>query len=133
MSEFDWGHWTPPTDVSALPDETAGFVYRITDSNGKYYIGCKLTQSRKKLKPLKGKKRKRIIIKDSDWRTYCSSSGKIAEDVKINKDKFKFEILSFHPSKSTMKLEETRMIIEHIYDPLCWNEMVNIRIRIAKG
>ena len=128
MSDYDWGHWTPPENITEIPDDTLGFIYRITDSGGKYYIGCKQTEKITKLKPLKGKKRKRIVIKESDWRTYCSSSGKIAEDVKLNKDKFKFEILSFHPSKSTLKLEETKQIIEHIYDPKCWNEMVNIRV-----
>jgi hypothetical protein len=133
MEKFDWGHWSPPKNHSSgIPDDTIGFVYKITDSKGKYYIGCKQTTKKSTRKPLKGKTRKRIVIQESDWRNYCSSSGKIAEDVKRNKDKFKFEILSFHDSKSSMKLEETKQIIENIYDPLCWNEMINIRIRVAK-
>jgi len=132
MSKFDWGHWLPPKNIDTIPENTIGFVYKITDSNGKFYIGCKLTVKTIKRPPLKGKKRRRICEVDSDWRKYCSSSGKIAEDVEKNGDKFKFEILSFHESKSSMKIEETKQIIENIYDPKCWNEMINIRLRVVK-
>jgi hypothetical protein len=47
-----------------------GFVYLLTDPDGKKYIGKKLFVSRRKLPPLKGKTRKRTVIKESDWKTY---------------------------------------------------------------
>lgn len=130
---FDWGHWCPPEGVESIPDNTIGFVYKITDkSSGKYYIGCKQTYKKIRRKPLKGKKRVRIDYKDSDWRTYCSSSGVIAESVKDNESNFKFEILSFHESKTSLKIEETRQILNNVYDPKCYNEVINIRLRVLK-
>ena len=56
-----------------------GFVYMITErSSDKKYIGKKFFWSRRRLPPLKGKTRKRIVIKESDWKTYYGSS----EDLK---------------------------------------------------
>ena len=56
-----------------------GFVYMITErSSAKKYIGKKFFWSRRRLPPLKGKTRKRIVIKESDWKTYYGSS----EDLK---------------------------------------------------
>ena len=56
-----------------------GFVYMITErSSNKKYIGKKFFWSRRRLPPLKGKNRKRIVIKESDWKTYYGSS----EDLK---------------------------------------------------
>ena len=47
-----------------------GFVYLITDTaNSKKYIGKKLFWSTRRLKPLKGKTRKRVQVKESDWTT----------------------------------------------------------------
>lgn len=130
LEKQDFGHWECNKDI---PEDAIGFVYKITDINlKKYYIGIKLLYSTRTLPPLKGQKRKRKVTKDSDWRKYCSSSGKISEKIKANKELFKFQILSFHPSKSLLKLEEARMVIENINDPDCYNEMVNLRIRIPK-
>ena len=48
-----------------------GFVYELEDkSNGKKYIGKKLLWSKRRLPPLKGKKRKRTQIKESGWKDY---------------------------------------------------------------
>ena len=72
-----------------------GFVYIITDlSNGKKYVGKKKFISKTKRPPLKGKTRKRTIIKQSDWMDYYGSS----EEVKLlveqyGRDNFKREIL----------------------------------------
>lgn len=128
---IDWGHWTCN---QIIPADAIGFVYKITDiALGKYYIGIKLLHKTIKRPPLKGKKRKRISVVDSDWRTYCSSSGHIAEKIKANEELFHFEILSFHPSKSLLKLEEAKLVIENIFDPNCYNEMINLRLRFPKN
>ena len=52
-----------------------GFVYLITRLNAlegepKFYIGCKKLKSKRKLPPLKGAKRKRTVVKKSDYETY---------------------------------------------------------------
>ena len=55
-----------------------GFVYELEDkSNGKKYIGKKLLWSKRRLPPLKGKKRKRTQIKESDWKDYYGSNDEV--------------------------------------------------------
>lgn len=128
----DYGHWD--CSFETIPEDSIGFVYRITDKNtGKFYIGCKQLFKQIKRPPLKGKKRKRICKVDSDWKTYCSSSGVISESIQESKDNYSFEILSFHSSKSSLKIEEARIIIENIYNPMCYNEVVNLRCRVNKS
>ena len=128
----DWGHWECQYD--SIPEDALGFVYRITDlETNKFYIGCKQLYKQIKRPPLKGQKRKRICQVESDWKTYCSSSGLISESIKENEEGYKFEILSFHDSKSSLKIEEARLIIENIYDSMCLNEVVNLRCRIKKS
>jgi hypothetical protein len=133
MSDFDFGHWECKF-ADSIPEDTIGFLYKITEkSSSKYYYGIKQTVSKRTLPPLKGKKRKRKKIVESDWRTYTSSSGIIKESIEKNKDNYEFEILSFHDSKSSLKIAETKIILEHIFDENCYNECVNIRLRIPKG
>lgn len=50
-----------------------GFIYRITFSNGQMYIGKKVLHHKKTLPPLKGKKRKRVQTRESDWLSYWGS------------------------------------------------------------
>lgn len=59
-------------------DGNAGFVYEITDTlNGKKYIGKKKLSSTRTLKPLKGQKRKRKVVSESDWESYYGSSEEV--------------------------------------------------------
>ena len=59
-------------------DGNAGFVYEITDTlNGKKYIGKKKLSSTRTLKPLKGQKRKRRVVSESDWESYYGSSEEV--------------------------------------------------------
>jgi hypothetical protein len=128
----DFGHWK--TVFDSIPEDAIGFVYRITHkSSNKFYIGCKQLYSTIRKPPLKGKKRKRIVKKDSDWKKYTSSSGVIKEDIEQNKEDYEFEILSFHDSKSSLKIEEAKLIIENIYNPQCYNQIVNLRVRVNKS
>ena len=61
--------------TSDMISDNVGFVYQITNlQNGKKYIGKKWFWSTKKLPPLKGKKRKRTVKKESDWMKYFGSS-----------------------------------------------------------
>lgn len=64
--------------TSEMIGDYVGFVYVITDvSNGKKYVGKKLFRSKTKLPPLKGKTRKRTVIKESDWKDYFGSSDEV--------------------------------------------------------
>ena len=60
--------------------DLAGFVYLITDlNNGKKYVGKKNLWSTRRLRPLKGQKRRRVKKLESDWRDYFGSN----EEVKL--------------------------------------------------
>ena len=74
-----WYHNGKPF-TSDMIDDNLGFVYIITNTkNNKLYIGKKGLMSKRRLPPLKGAKRKRIKIVETDWKTYCGSS----EEVKL--------------------------------------------------
>ena len=54
--------------TSEMIEDYVGFVYLITDkSNDKKYVGKKLLTSKRKLPPLKGKTRRRTVVKETDW------------------------------------------------------------------
>lgn len=92
-----------------IADGYIGFVYEITDvSNGKKYIGKKLLVTRRKRPPLKGQKRKRIDIIQSDWEKYCGSSETIKLMVKDRANDFHREILEFCRAKGELSYIEAK-------------------------
>jgi len=97
-------HWTYEGNefTTADIDGYYGFVYRITNNrNGHDYIGRKYFKSKRKLKPLKGKKRKRTKIVETDWADYWGSSERLKEDIEIfGKENFKREIIHLCKSRS---------------------------------
>ena len=104
---MDKGHWEFPHDIDI--NEWFGFIYRITEiATGKEYIGKKQFHSYCR-KAVKGKKRKKIMVTENDWKTYTSSSSHINEAIKlIGKDKFKFEIQSLHSTRGSLVYAEIR-------------------------
>lgn len=109
-----------------------GFVYRITClANNKKYIGKKQFWSNQKRPPLKGKKRGRRVIKESDWKEYYGSSNDLKEDLKkYGKDSFKREILELTTCKwesayleLMWQLKENAILREDYY-----NGIINLRI-----
>ena len=96
------------------PEEFFGFVYLITNKkSGKKYIGRKYFGTTRRVK-VKGKKRRKVIRKDSNWKTYTGSSKVLNADIqKIGKDNFKFQILILGKTKGQVNyLEEN---IHHRY------------------
>ena len=128
---MDTGHWILAESVK-ITDETFGFIYKITNIiTNKKYIGKKQCQSRIKRKPLKGKTRNRIDFKESDWKSYTSSSNDLNEDIRTyGKDKFRFEILRTCDSKWALAYFEIKEQIEK--DVLMredyYNGIINVRI-----
>jgi hypothetical protein len=96
--------------TSDMINEYVGFVYVITDlSNNKKYVGKKLFQSKRKAPPLKGKTRKRTIIKESDWQDYFGSSDEVKQLVEdLGRDNFHREILHLCNSKGEMSYLEAK-------------------------
>jgi len=80
--------WTyegrPITELSDMPEDTFGFIYKITNGKtGQYYIGKKQVVSIRKRKfgkreiaALEDKRMKKyeMVQKESDWKTYRSSN-----------------------------------------------------------
>ena len=87
-----------------------GFVYCITDlSNNKKYVGKKNFLSKRRLPPLKGKSRKRTVIKESDWQNYFGSSDEVKALVEEHGAKnFHREILHLCNSKGEMSYLEAK-------------------------
>ena len=99
--------WFHIGEVYETPEESHyGFVYLITNLHtGKMYVGKKLFWF-KKIKTLKGK-RKRYLV-ESDWKSYFGSSISLNEDVKrLGDDQFKREILHLCVSKGECSYYET--------------------------
>jgi len=128
---MDLGHWLLGEDV-ILTDDTFGFIYEITNTvTSKKYIGKKQCKSKLKRKPLKGKKNKRIEIKESDWKEYTSSSTELNEDIKkFGKDKFIFKILRACGSKWELAYFEIREQLERnvLMRDDYYNGIINVRI-----
>jgi len=128
---MDTGHWLLTEGIS-LTDNTFGFIYLITNlTNNKKYIGKKQCISKFKRKPLKGKKNKRIEYKESDWKTYTSSSESLNEDIsKLGISNFKFEIIKVCNSKWELAYEEAKEQIsrEVLLREDYYNGILNLRI-----
>ena len=130
---LDLGHWTCKESLTELP---FGFVYIITNlSNGMKYIGKKQIVKKTKRPPLKGKKRKRIIVGESDWKTYTGSSDRLNADIeKLGKNKFKFEIIRSCGTKSELAYMETfyQFQSEALLREDYYNGILNVRIGKVK-
>jgi hypothetical protein len=128
---MELGHWVL-TEGVILTENTFGFIYEITNTiNQKKYIGKKQCKSKLKRKPLKGKKNKRIEIKESDWREYTSSSNDLNEDIKnYGKDKFIFKILRACGSKWELAYFEIKEQLQRevLLKDDYYNGIINVRI-----
>ena len=102
----DLGHWEPDLDFSI--DDYFGFVYKITNiQTQRSYIGRKQFHSYTR-KKIKGKKNRKKIVRESDWRTYTGSSDILNEDIqRMGKDKFIYTILKLCATKRDLGYTET--------------------------
>jgi len=86
------------------PYEAEGFVYLIIEkSTGKKYIGKKSYWNYSK-----GKR-----VRQSNWKTYASSSSEISAKVADNKDDYEFIMLAEAPDKSALNYLEIKSQIEY--------------------
>jgi hypothetical protein len=128
---MDTGHWLVNEDVYMF-NNMFGFIYEITNKvNGKKYIGKKQCVRKIRRKPLKGKTRNRIDQKESDWKTYTSSSKELNEDIqKYGKENFEFRILKICGSKWELAYQEAKLQFENnvLLDDSFYNGVINLRI-----
>lgn len=126
--------WVYKGEEFFLPDDKniIGFVYCITDTiSDKKYIGKKVFYSTRKLPPLKGKKRKRTKIVESDWMSYYGSSdivNKILQE--SGTERFHREILYLCNTKAEMSylelLEQIRRNV--LFREDYYNNIIQVRI-----
>lgn len=119
---MDTGHWNFPHEFN--PDDWFGFIYRITEvSTGREYIGKKQFHQYLK-KAVKGKVNKKSVKKESDWKTYTSSSTHINLAIEANgKVNYTFNIESLHKTRAALVYAEVRcQILEDV-----------LRVRLADG
>jgi len=109
-----------------------GFVYEVNDTaNGKKYIGKKGFWSTRRLQPLKGKKRKRVVKKESDWKTYYGSNEEIKLLVEASDpERWERRILRLCTSKGEMSYYEAKEQIERnvLFDDSYYNEFIGLKI-----
>lgn len=128
---MDLGHWILAEGLK-IEENSFGFVYNIINkSSGKEYIGKKQFKHKVKKKPLKGKKRKRIDNKESDWKDYTGSSNDLNEDIKkYGKNNFEFIIIKICNSKWELSYEEIKEQIKRdvLLSEKFYNGIINVRI-----
>tara|TARA_B100001287_G_scaffold160399_1_gene134824 strand:- start:211 stop:666 length:456 start_codon:yes stop_codon:yes gene_type:complete len=74
-------------DITDFPKDTYGFIYEVVHQpTGLKYLGKKVLYFNRTLPPLKGQKRKRKVVKESDWKDYYGSHPQIKDLIKECKD-----------------------------------------------
>jgi len=112
-----------------------GFIYRITNIiNGHDYVGRKYFKTKRKLKPLKGRKNKRIKVVETDWQDYWGSSKRLLEDIeKYGKENFKREIIMLCDTRGNTNYYEAKIQFDE--DVLLREDNYNgiIAVKIGAG
>jgi hypothetical protein len=108
--------------IEDFPQETFGFIYIVTHKpSGKSYIGKKVlyhnvkkTLTKKELAEQTGpgrKPTKKVVTKESDWKTYYGSAKPILELIKDGKqEEFTREILQLVPNKKLLTYYECKFL-----------------------
>ena len=96
----------PVSTLKDIPEGVIGFVYLITNRDtGFYYVGKKSIYSTRKLPPLQGKLRKRVVTKESDWTGYKSSNKDVQRWTNVDKS-----ILDWAYSKKELTYLENKAL-----------------------
>ena len=102
-------HWLyEGKNFDTIPNGHFGFIYLITNTqSGRKYIGRKYFYSTRRIK-VKGRKLRKVVRKESDWKSYIGSNKTLKNDVnRLGKKNFKFEILILGETKGQVNyLEE---------------------------
>jgi len=107
----------PVESLQDIPEGAIGFVYIIRHNEDEYardrstdswYIGKKSLYSHRTLPPLKGQKRKRKIVKESDWINYQSSNKEVQQWPTQWK-----QILQYAYSKKELTYLETKYLFQY--------------------
>lgn len=124
------GHWIYHEN---FPKESCfGFIYEITNLyNKKRYIGKKQIQKTIKRPPLKGKKNKRHLITESDWKTYTGSCAELNQDIEqFGMENFAFTILRLCYNKWELAYYEAELQfkLQVLLSDEFYNGIINCRV-----
>lgn len=115
--------------LDQIPEGSFGFIYEITHlPSGRKYVGKKQLLSNRTLPPLKGEKKKRKIVKESDWKSYYGSHPEVKALVKEGKElEFVREILMFVPTKKLLTYYELAFLFKKdvLLDETYLNDNIN--------
>lgn len=108
---MDNGHWEYPINIDV--NEWFGFIYRIIELHtGREYIGKKQFWSITR-KKVSGRKNRKVITKESDWKTYTGSSKSLNDSIENNgKENYAFFIESLHETKGSLFYAEVEKQIK---------------------
>ena len=126
-TDSDSGLLTKKTysSIEDFPENTFGFIYIVTHKpTGKSYIGkkslfhnIKKKLTKKELAEQTGPGRKsatRVVVKESDWKTYYGSAKPIMELIKGGKqEEFTREILQLVPNKKLLTYYECKYLFKY--------------------
>ena len=113
------------SSIEDIPQDTFGFVYIVTHNpTGISYIGkkslfhnIKKKLTKKELAEQTGPGRKsatRMVVKESDWKTYYGSAKPIIEFIKGGKqEEFTREILQLVPNKKLLTYYECKYLFKY--------------------
>ena len=111
--------------IEDMPQDTFGFIYIVTHKpSGKSYIGkkslfhnIKKKLTKKELAEQTGPGRKsatKVVVKESDWKTYYGSAKPILELIKGGKqEEFTREILKLVPNKKLLTYYECKYLFKY--------------------
>ncbi len=125
--------WTYEGEAFKGPTESqVGFIYIITNlQSNRKYIGKKVFWNSKMLPKTKKRKRRKKVIKESDWRVYFGSCKELLEEVKeIGADAYSREIIYICETKSEMSYIEAREQFERevLLTDEYYNRIIQCRI-----
>lgn len=126
------GHWRLAEGVELPQAVPLGFVYKITRrEDGKFYWGQKKVVAVETRAPLKGKKRRRRFLRQTDWREYCGSSSELAADIaRYGEKAFDFAIHMFVETKWELSYWELwhQMHDQVLFRRDSYNGIINVRL-----
>ena len=112
-----------------------GFVYRITNLvTGHDYVGRKYFKTIQKLKPLKGFKRKRKSVKETNWKEYWVSSNRLTTDIEeLGLENFKREIICLCESRGDTNYMEAKIQFDEevLLNPENYNGIIAVKIGVG--
>lgn len=130
--KYDWnyrlGH------LAEIPEGAYGFTYRIL-VNGFYYYGRKNFYTKRNVP--KGKKelatqdgrasKKKLVVKESNWKAYCSSSKEVKELVRAGHH-VQRDILDICYSAKELTFKENKLLYANIEGSACLNDNISGKI-----